>query len=50
MAALQARIAHIRDCGRCAADRAGCRAGEQLHDEFVRVQDQYLAAQKKRTD
>ncbi|MFD5557824.1 hypothetical protein ACFWIA_28785 [Streptomyces sp. NPDC127068] len=47
MAADKARRAHLVACGRCTAERPDCRDGDQLNLKFVRLQDQYLAAQRQ---
>jgi hypothetical protein len=41
MAAHRAHQAHLAECTRC-TDHDRCPDGQQLHDEFVELQDAYL--------
>ncbi|MEU7649893.1 hypothetical protein [Streptomyces huasconensis] len=47
MKAAAASRAHRRECSQCSPD-ALCAAGLRLHESFTRLQDAYLAQQKKK--
>jgi hypothetical protein len=47
MAAHRASQQHIQSCGDCVSDADRCPQGQRLYDEFVRLQDDYLARQRK---
>ncbi|MFF3516570.1 hypothetical protein [Streptomyces sp. NPDC002573] len=45
-AARRAYLAHTRSCTRC-TDTAHCPDGERLYASFTRLQDAYLAKQRR---
>lgn len=47
MKAAAARRAHREDCTQCSPE-VRCAAGQRLEADFVRLQDVYLARQKKK--